>query len=360
MVADEYNSSGHPAPRRRRPRYRGTHPKKFEERYKELAPDAYPEMQGHIRDQGRTPAGTHVPVMVHEVIEHLAPRPGDVAADVTLGYGGHAEAFLAAIAPTGRLIGLDVDADELERTGRRLAALGVVSVHRSNFAGIAKVMAAEKLDGFDIIFADLGVSSMQLDDPARGFSYKHDGPLDMRMDSRLVRTAADLLAELSRADLAKALTDLADEEDASAVAAEIVGRRERAPLLRTSDLSEAVLAAKGISRETWRRTKAETPGAAHPAAKAFQALRILVNDELGALRALLRTVPWCLRPGGRIGIITFHSGEDRLVKMAFGEGLADGTYAEASDEVIRPTPAEVGANPRSRPAKFRWARKAGL
>jgi len=360
MATEEDDSSGRDAPHRRRPRYAGTHPRRFHERYKERNPDSYPEMHRHIRAQGRTPAGTHVPVMVEEVLTRLAPRPGDVVADLTLGYGGHAEAFLRAIGPAGRLVGFDVDGGQLERTGRRLAKLsGSVSLCHGNFAGIGKALSAERIDGFHVIFADLGVSSMQLDDPQRGFTYKHDGPLDMRMDGRLVRTAADVLAAIPENDLAAALADLADEEDAAAVAACIVRRREVAPLARTLELAEAVLAAKGLTPRDWQRVKAQNPSAMHPAARTFLALRILVNDELASLRQLLRLAPWCLRPGGRIGFLTFHSGEDRLVKLAFRDALRDGTYVEAPAEVTRPTPAEIAANPRCRPAKFRWARKAG-
>jgi 16S rRNA (cytosine1402-N4)-methyltransferase len=359
MATAEDNSSGSEPAHRRRPRYRGTHPRQFDERYKERNADAYPEMQQHIRAQGRTPAGAHVPVMVKEVIESLKPQPGEIVADVTLGHGGHAEAFLGAVGPTGRLVGLDVDGGELERTGARLAKLGgAISLHRMNYAGVGKVLAAEKIDGFDVIFADLGVSSMQLDDPERGFSYKHDGPLDMRMDSRLVRTAADILATITRDELAAALADLADEEDAGAVASAIARHRDKRPLTRTLDLAGAVLAAKGLTPDDWRRRRAKEPDTMHPAARTFQALRILVNDELGALKQLLRSAPWCLRAGGRTGIITFQSGEDRLVKQAFREGLRDGTYAAISDDCIRPTPAEIGANPRSRPAKFRWAERS--
>ena len=321
MATPEDKQPSEGAGHRRRPRYRGTHPRRFEERYKELHPEAYPEIHEHIREQGRTPAGAHVPIMVEEVLRALAPRAGEVVADATLGYGGHAEAFLRAVGPAGRLVGFDIDGEQLERTGERLKVLGGnVSLHRSNFAGIGKALAKEGLEGFDVIFADLGVSSMQIDDPERGFSYKHDGPLDMRMDSRLVRTAADMLADISEEDLAKALEELADEEDAAAVAEAIVRRREAAPLARTLELAEAVLDGKGMTPQQWRRMKAEEPGALHPAAKTFQALRILVNDELGALRQLLRAAPWCLKSGGRIGIITFHSGEDRLREAGVPRG----------------------------------------
>jgi len=344
-------------PRRRRPRYAGTHPKRFQERYKELRPEAYPEMHEHVRAQGRTPAGTHVPVLVAEVLAALAPAPGQVVADCTVGYGGHAAEFMKRIGPTGKLVGFDVDASALDRVRPRLEALGTpFSLPRSNFAGIGNVLVAEGIDGYDIVFADLGVSSMQVDDPARGFSYKQDGPLDMRMDDRLKRTAADFLAILPEADLAAALAELADEPDAARIAARIVEARARHPLSRTLDLARLVFEAKGLSRRTWREQAAE--GAAlHPAALTFQALRILVNDELAALRHLLRIAPHTLRPGGRIGILAFHSGEDRLVKAAFRDGLATGAYAAASDEVIRPSSKEMHDNPRSASAKFRWARR---
>jgi 16S rRNA (cytosine1402-N4)-methyltransferase len=297
-----------------------------------------------------------VPILLNEVIDALGPRPGEAVADGTLGYGGHAAEFLRRIGLTGRLVGFDVDAEQLERTRQRLAELpGDVSVHRSNFAGIDKALATEGLSGYDIIFADLGVSSMQVDDPRRGFSYKHDGPLDMRMDDRLPRTAADLLRDASQADIAAALRDLADEPSAEAIAREVIRVRAARPLLRTGDLSDLVFAVKGVTRDAWRqRAKA---GELHPAALTFQAMRIWVNDELASLKHLLRIASYCLRPGGRIGIISFHSGEDRLVEQAFRDGQTVGAYETVSDEVIRPGSDEINANPRSRSAKFRWARK---
>ena len=358
----ENDEEGTKPPHRRRARYSGTHPRQFHERYKEHDPQAYPEEHEHIRTRGRTPAGTHVPIMVDEVLRLLDPRAGEMAADCTLGYGGHGEALLRRLAPGGRLVGFDVDGEQLQRTADRLRGLNIdaaVSVRRSNFAGLAKSLAAEGIDGYDVIFADLGVSSMQIDDPLRGFSYKHDGPLDMRMDSRLKRTAADVLADMSADDLAAALVELADEEDAAAIAGEIGRRRSSRPIRRTLELADAVLTAKGMSPRDWKRAKSAEPGLQHPAARTFQALRMLVNDELGSLTALLREAPWCLRPAGRIGVLSFHSGEDRLVKHAFADGLRGGMYSAIADEVVRPSAAEVASNPRSRPAKFRWAVRAG-
>lgn len=343
--------------RARRPRYRGTHPTSYAQKYKEHDLAAYPEIEAHLRAKGTTPAGTHVPVLVEEVMACLRPAPGDIVVDCTLGYGGHAREFLRRIAPGGRLIGLDVDAAELDRTRARLEATeATASFHRSNFAGLAKVLRREKLDGCDIIFADLGVSSMQIDDPQRGMSYRQQGPLDLRMDDRLQQTGADLLNRLSEEEISQALWKLADEPDHGTIAHQIVARRRVERIARTTQLVQLVFEAKGLDPKTWRQQRrAAESGALHPAARTFQALRILVNDELGALRELLRVAPSCLRPGGRIGIISFHSGEDRLVKQSFRDGVRHGTYAATAEEVVTPGPQEIGSNPRSASAKFRWA-----
>ena len=385
-------------PHKRRSRYPGKYPRQFEQRYKELSPEANPEIHAHVRAQGRTPAGTHVPVLVAEVMDALRPVPGETAVDCTVGYGGHTLELLKRIGPTGRLLGFDVDAENLERTRVRLEAaaaeMGVaekgaapissssemgavpfsagpprVILRRGNFAGIDRALAAEHIDAANVILADLGVSSMQVDDPARGFSYKFDGPLDMRMDLRIPRTAADLLRDLAAEELAAALTELADEPKAVTISRRIAEERERRPITQTQDLVRLIFDAKGLSPRHWRKQQRGTAGLPgrgdareapdlHPAAKTFQALRILVNDELGALRQLLRVAPACLAPGGRIGIISFHSGEDRLVKLAFRDGLRAGVFEAISDEPVRPTPQEIHDNLRSASAKFRWAQKA--
>jgi len=346
-----------PAKHARRPRYKGTHPKDYAQKYKEHNLAAYPEMEAHLYAKGQTPAGTHVPVLVEEVMACLRPGPGDIVVDCTVGYGGHALEFLQRIGPTGKLIALDVDSAELERARQRLSKGNVpVSFYQSNFAGLAKVLKQEKLDGFDVIFADLGVSSMQIDNPARGMSYKQEGPLDLRMDDRLRQTGADWLNRLSEEELAKVLWELADEPDHRKIAQRIVTRRQEEPITRTSQLVQVVFEAKGLTLEAWRRQRREAKGdLLHPAARTFQALRILVNDELGSLRELLRVAPYCLRPGGRIGIISFHSGEDRLVKQSFRNGVRSGVYEAVADEVVVPRREEIRANPRSASAKFRWA-----
>lgn len=359
LMSDSQEHTPDP-PRRRRPRYAGTHPRRFEERYKEHDPEAYPGIQEQVRSRGGTPAGTHVPVMVEEAMACLQPQPGEVVADCTLGYGGHAAEWLRRIGPTGRLIGFDVDAQQLARTRERLASVGDnFTTHRSNFAGIAKVLAEEQLPGYDIIFADLGSSSMQLDDPDRGFSYKYAGPLDMRMDDRRKQTAADLLATISESDLSRALHELGDEPDHQRIARWIVCHRERRSIRKTTDLVHLIFEAKQISPQEWRERKDARQHDLHPAARTFQVLRILVNDELAALKELLRLAPGCLRPGGRIGIISFHSGEDRLVEESFASGLSNGIYVATAEEALRPTSQERFTNPRSRSAKLRWARAGG-
>jgi 16S rRNA (cytosine1402-N4)-methyltransferase len=297
--------------------------------------------------------------MVEEIMAALAPAPGNVAADCTLGYGGHARALLERILPGGRLVGLDVDAAELQRTRERLSAYAAhLVLVRGNFAGLAKAMAEAQAAGFDVVLADLGVSSMQIDDARRGFSYKHDGPLDMRMDDRKPRSAADLLAELPEPRLDEALEVLADEPDHKYVARAIVQERARRAIRRTHQLVEVVFRAKGLTRQRWREQALANPGTTHPAARTFQALRILVNDELSALRQLLRVLPSCLAPGGRAGIICFQSGEERLVRAAFEAFAASGEYAAVSAEPLRPGPQERFNNPRSASARFYHVRRA--
>jgi len=370
-AANDERFDDQPVRPRRRIRYSGTHPRRFDQRYKELNPESFPEMQGHVRAQGRTPAGTHVPVLVNELLAALHPGEGDVVVDCTIGYGGHAQEFLARIGPTGRLIGLDVDALQLQRTAQRLGAVvrepgnetavanaARLRLHRSHFAGIAKVLARERLESCDIILADLGVSSMQLDDPARGFSYKYDGLLDMRMDSRLPRTAADLLATLSVEELSAKLRMLADEPDHERIAKAIVYSRATVPITRTRQLVRLVLEVKQRARRSMPRDVAGAAVERHPAARTFQALRMIVNDEVAGLQQLLRVATFCLRAGGRIGIVSFHSGEHRCVQQAFREGLDAGLYAAISEEPIRPTHHEITSNPRSRSARLYWAQRS--
>jgi 16S rRNA (cytosine1402-N4)-methyltransferase len=338
-----------PAPHRRRPRYSGRNPRRFEDKYKERDPQRYADTVAKVLASGKTPAGTHRPIMVAEILEVLAPKPGELAVDCTLGYGGHARELLARLQPGGRLLGLDTDPIELPRTEARLREAGFGSdmfmAVRSNFAGLPQALAAANLTGADCILADLGVSSMQLDDPTRGFSVKFDGPLDMRMNPQRGFPASVLLEKTSATKLATLLQENADEPRANELANALAGR--------TFPTTKALAAGvRGVFPHLGKDEADLT------VRRVFQALRIEVNDEFSALDMLLRYLPSCLNPGGRVAILTFHSGEDRRVKKSFEAGLRDGVYADIAREVIRPTPEERRDNPRSSPAKLRWAIKS--
>ncbi len=350
-------SAGEPVRRVRRPRYSGKNPRRFDQKYKEHQPEKYAEDVARIVASGKTLAGTHRPILVDEILEVLALKPGEVVVDCTLGFGGHAREMLARITPGGRLLGFDVDPIEQPRTVERLRAAGfgegVFVPVRSNFAGLAAGLGAHGLVGADAILADLGVSSMQIDDPSRGFTFKADGPLDLRLNPTRGRSAAQWLAEVTETELAEALAENADEPAAPLLAKEIVRARSGSPFQGTRQFS-------GFLHEVLRNhrlTRDKEEGDAR-IRRVFQALRIAVNDEFGALEAMLRQLPLCLNPGGRVAILTFHSGEDRRVKKAFQEGERAGLYDAVSDTVIRPGPEELRSNPRSSSAKLRWAMRA--
>ena len=341
-------TDGPSTPHRRRARYAGTHPRRFDEKYKEHHPEQYPETVRKVLDSGKTPAGAHVPILTAEILEALDPQRGDTVVDCTLGYGGHARAMLPHIQPGGKLLGLDVDPLELPKTEARMRRLGfgpsVFAARRSNFAGLPAALAAEGMAGADCLLADLGVSSMQLDTPGRGFSFKAPGPLDMRMNPNRGQPASALLAALEPAALAALLVENSDEPHAAMLAEALAGRA----FAQTSDLAQAVRSALDHVRVEDRELSVR---------RVFQALRIAVNEEFTALDTLLRHLPQCLNPGGRVAIVAFHSGEDRRVKKAFQAGLRDGLYAAIAEEVVRPTAEECRANPRASAAKLRWARR---
>ena len=310
-----------------------------------------------IRAIGKTKPGTHRPVLYREVIETLSPKPGDVAADCTLGYGGHARRIMEKLGPSGVLVGFDVDQAEQQKTIKRLSDLNaeLKAVNR-NFREIATVMRELGIDGFDVILADLGISSMQVDDASRGISYKADGPLDMRMDMRLEKTGADILLEYSEQQLSTIFDKYSDEPDHEVIAKWIIGQRQAKPIETVNELLRLVLNAKGHTEKTWAKAqKTQRFGATHPAARVFQTVRIEVNDELGALRDLLASAPQCLKAGGRLGIISFHSGEDNMVRDSFTSQFEAGIYSQISTKSIRPTTGEVARNPRSSSARYRWA-----
>jgi len=339
---------------KRRPRYSGKNPRRFEEKYKEHDPEQYAGDVAKIIASGKTPAGTHRPIMVAEILAVLAPKPGDVAVDCTLGYGGHATELLRTIQPGGKLLGLDVDPIELPKAEARLRELGfgpdVFQTRLSNFAGIAKALNAVQWPAADLVLADLGVSSMQLDDPSRGFTFKAGGPLDLRLNPQRGQSAAGLLAKVDADKLAALLVENADEPHAELLASAIMAARDRSPITTTTMLAQILRQAlTGLSKQE-REREGDSP-----VRRAFQALRIAVNDEFGALDSLLRQLPVALKPGGRVAILTFHSGEDRRVKKAFQSGQREGIYSAINDDVIRPTAEEIRSNPRASSAKLRWA-----
>jgi 16S rRNA (cytosine1402-N4)-methyltransferase len=342
---------------KRRPRYSGKNPRRFHEKYKELDPARYAADVAKVLASGKTPAGTHRPIMVREILDVLAPQPGEVAVDCTLGYGGHSTELLRALGPTGKLFGLDVDPLEQPRTEQRLREAGfgpeVFQVRLMNFAGLAKLLAQENLAGVNLVLADLGVSSMQIDNPERGFTFKADGPLDLRLNPQRGLSAAALLAKIDVRTLTDLLTENADEPRAAFLAEAIVAAQRTTPITRTQQLADVVRQAMaGPGRSLAKVEAGDT------LRRLFQALRIEVNDEFGVLDSLLRVLPQCLKPGGRVAILTFHSGEDRRVKKAFQTGFDSGVYSRIAENVIRAGPEELRANPRASSAKLRWAVRA--
>ena len=339
-------------PGTRRIRYKGTHPRQFGEKYKELDPQGHPAELEKVRERGHTPAGTHRPICVDEILAILAPRPGEVALDATLGYGGHSEAILPLLLPSGRLFGLDVDPLELPRTESRLRALGYseqnLVVRRMNFAGLPSLLPES--GGFDLVLADLGVSSMQIDNPARGFTYKADGPLDLRLNPRRGRPASALLLALSELELAELISDYSDEPHAALIAKALHGLAD-ASTRQVAELVRRALADQ-FEEDIWQQEMRKA------LQRTFQALRIAVNDELGVLDQFLSLLPMALKPGGRVAILTFHSGADRRVKKTFQSGQREGFYAQVAEDPIRPSAQERRSNPRSSSAKLRWAIRA--
>ncbi|MCP5536873.1 MAG: 16S rRNA (cytosine(1402)-N(4))-methyltransferase RsmH [Akkermansiaceae bacterium] len=337
-------------PHKRRVRYRGRNPRRFEDKYKELNPERYADTVAHVLAGGKTPAGQHVPIMVGEIMQALSVQPGQRVVDSTLGYGGHAIELLKAIQPGGCLLGVDQDPIELPKTETRLRSAGFpaesLKCERTNFVALRAVLAKTGWhDGADAILADLGVSSMQIDNPARGFSFKHQGPLDMRMNPNKGVSASALIKKLNEQDLADLLRENADEPNASRLASALAHQA----FDTTGELARAIAQALPRSYDADRIKLSQR--------LVFQALRIAVNDEFKVLDGWLRELPDCLRPGGRVAVLAFHSGEDRRVKNAFKEGLASGAYSAISDNVIRASHSEKYDNPRASSAKLRWAVK---
>jgi len=352
-VSDAVNDPAAEQPHRRRKRYRGTHPRSFGEKYKELNPAKYAADVAHVISRGDTPAGTHRPICLREVLDILVPRPGEAAVDATLGYGGHAREILKLILPGGILYGFDVDSVELRRTEARLREEGFgpesfVAVH-SNFASLRQILSNADRPCVDLILADLGVSSMQIDNPERGFAFKNDGPLDMRMDQGKGETVAQLLVRLTEAQIAAILAENADEPDAPLIA-HALAKKGRG-MATTRELVRAIrnsLSGRGLGDKD----------VAKAVRRSFQALRIAVNGELPSLEAFLADLPHCLKSGGRAVVLTFHPGEDDRVVRAFEKGRLEGFYSRIQEGEIRPGSEEQYSNPRSKSVRLRWAVRA--
>lgn len=340
-----------PAPHKRRVRYSGKNPRRFEDKYKEHHADAHADTVAKVIASGKTPAGQHIPILLPEIIQVLAPQPGQRAVDCTLGHGGHSLALLKAVLPSGVLLALDQDPIEIIRAEARLRATGCAQeallVRRMNFAGLRRALdEAGWVDGADVLLADLGLSSMQIDNPARGFTFKQDGPLDMRMNPQRGVSARELMSRIRAGKLSTLLKENADEPRAVLLAEALAGRNYNG----TKALAQAIREALPVRMPDDEKELTVR--------RVFQAIRIEVNEEFTALDTLLRQLPGCVKPGGRIAILTFHSGEDRRVKHFFRDGLRSGVFSATNDEVIRASAEKQRANPRSSPAKLRWAVRA--
>lgn len=341
---------------KRRVHYSGTHPKRFEEKYKEHDPERYAETIQKVISKGSTPAGMHISICVNEILDFLQIRPGQQGLDATLGYGGHTRRMLEMLKGQGHMYALDVDPIEIVKTRKRLEEAGfgedILTIRQMNFRDIDKI--ADEAGGFDFVLADLGVSSMQIDNPERGFTYKYDGPLDLRLDPEKGESAADRLKDVSCEELAGMFEENSDEPYAREIA-EVVMKRNRTKnyIETTFQMKEAIEEALLFIPEKDRKEAVKKS-----CQRCFQALRIDVNSEFEVLYDFLSKLPYALRPGGRVAILTFHSGEDRLVKRSFRDGFREGIYSEINKDVVRPSAKECAANPRARSTKMRWAVKS--
>ena len=339
---------------KRRVHYSGTHPKTYKEKYKEHNPEKYADTIEKVIKKGSTPAGMHLSIMVQEILDFLQIQPGQIGLDATLGYGGHTKEMLKCLNGKGHIYGLDVDPIESEKTTERLVNQGfgedILTIRLQNFADIDQV-TRDTGHKFDFILADLGVSSMQIDNPDRGFSYKIDGPLDLRMNPQKGISAAERLREMDLEELQGMLVENADEPYAYEIAKTVIGWRKKGIVIETTrQMKEAIDEALQDIPLSERKDALKKS-----CARTFQALRIDVNHEYEVLYSFLEKLPEVLAPNGRVAILTFHSGEDRLVKKSFKEWKKAGVYREISKDVIRPSTEECVRNPRAKSTKMRWA-----
>lgn len=344
---------------KRRVRYKGTHPRNFHEKYKEQNPEKYADTIEKVISKGSTPAGIHLSIMVDEILDVLSIKPGEKGLDATLGYGGHTRKMLEKLEGQGHMYAIDVDPIEIEKTKKRLADAGfgedILTIKKINFANIDEL--AGEAGKFDFVLADLGVSSMQIDTPERGFSYKVDAPLDLRLDPEHGESAACRLNSISEDDFIGMMIENSDEPYAEEIAAVVMLKKKMGiPVKTTFDLKnaieEALYRVKGLS------DKERKDAVKKSCARVFQSLRIDVNSEFEVLFDFLEKLPDILNPGARVAILTFHSGEDRLVKKSFKALKREGIYSDVSDDVTRPSTEECLRNPRAKSTKLRWAIKS--
>ena len=350
------NTNESDKPHKRRVRYKGTHPRRFEEKYKELNPDKYQDTIQKVISKGSTPAGMHISIMVKEILDFLQIKPGQKGLDATLGYGGHTRKMLEQLNGEGHMYALDVDPIEIVKTKKRLENAGygeeILTIIQENFANIDEV--AKKYGPFDFMMADLGVSSMQIDNPERGFSYKIEGPLDLRLNTEKGVSAAERLREITRDEFEGMLIENSDEPYAKQIAKEVFETfRKGQKIETTTDLKNAI--ERGLKFLPDNKEKKDI--IKKTCQRSFQALRIDVNSEFEVLEAFLEKLPDVLADGGRVAILTFHSGEDRMVKKTFSRMYKAGIFSEISKDVIRPSAEECNQNGRARSTKMRWAIK---
>lgn len=341
---------------KRRVRYSGTHPQKYSEKYKEHNPDKYQDTIAKVISKGSTPAGMHISIMVKEILNVLKIKPGEKGLDATLGYGGHSSKMLEQLNGQGHLYSLDVDPIEIVKTRERLQAKGygpeILTVIQTNFKNVDEV--AKENGRFNFLMADLGVSSMQIDNPERGFSYKNEGPLDLRLDPTKGESAAERLKSLTPDELEGMLVENSDEPYAKEITKAVFSEfRKKKDINTTTDLYHVIEKALSFIPEKERKDAVKKS-----CQRSFQALRIDVNSEFEVLEEFLEKLPSVMEPGGRIAILTFHSGEDRLVKQSFKRFFNEGIYSEISKDVIRPSAEECAKNGRARSTKLRWAIKS--
>ncbi|ROR23972.1 16S rRNA (cytosine1402-N4)-methyltransferase [Mobilisporobacter senegalensis] len=340
----------------RRIRYKGTHPKAFHEKYKELQPEKYADAVAKVIQKGSTPAGMHRSICVNEILEILQITPGQTGLDATLGYGGHTLEILKCLDSKGHLYSLDVDPIELPRTRERLEHLGygpeILTIKQMNFSQIDQV--ALETGPLNFILADLGVSSMQIDNPERGFTYKSEGPLDLRLNPDRGISAAQRLKTISQEELQGMLLENADEPYSAEISRAIILEFKKGnDIVTTTKLQQVITDALKFIPQGDRNDAIKKS-----CQRCFQALRIDVNNEFEVLYDFLEKLPATLASGGRVAILTFHSGEDRLVKKSFKHFYREGIYREIAPEPIRPSPSECNSNSRARCAKLRWAIKS--